>query len=228
MAPTKEVAWWATTDPGILLHLLISKASDRKLRLFAVACFRHWPNLPEDERYLRAIRALERRAEGTATQAEVDQAGRDAGEVLRELREAVQNELTEARRFVAFTLSRGLLSSTAVYVAHGAVERTRLAFDLGAGRAWLTTSRQCDLIREVFGNPFHPPTIDPAWLAWNASVVARMARDIYADHAVDRLPLLADALEDAGCTDAELLGHLRGPGPHVPGCWVVDLLLGKK
>ncbi len=57
--------------------------------------------------------------------------------------------------------------------------------------------------------------------------MAALARSIYDDRAFDRLPVLADALEDAGCTDAAILDHCRGPGPHVRGCWVVDLILGK-
>jgi hypothetical protein len=61
-----------------------------------------------------------------------------------------------------------------------------------------------------------------------SSSVQNLATSIYADHSFDRVPLLADALEDAGCTDAELLGHLRGPGTHVRGCWAVDLVLGKE
>jgi hypothetical protein len=88
---------------------------------------------------------------------------------------------------------------------------------------------QAHLFRDVFGNPFRPlPTIDPTWLTWNTRMVAKMARSAYDDRAFDRLPILADALEDAGCTDAAILEHLRVPGPHVRGCWVVDLLLGKK
>jgi hypothetical protein len=55
-----------------------------------------------------------------------------------------------------------------------------------------------------------------------------MAEVIYADSAFDRLPVLADALEEAGCTISDILDHCRGPGPHVRGCWVVDLLLGKE
>jgi hypothetical protein len=59
-------------------------------------------------------------------------------------------------------------------------------------------------------------------------MVARLARGIYDDRAFDRLPILADALEDAGCHDTAILDHCRQPGPHVRGCWVVDLLLGKE
>jgi hypothetical protein len=54
-----------------------------------------------------------------------------------------------------------------------------------------------------------------------------MAQAIYNERGFDRLPILGDALEDAGCTDRDILDHCRGPGPHVRGCWAVDLLLGK-
>ena len=69
--------------------------------------------------------------------------------------------------------------------------------------------------------------LDPSWLAWNDGAIRKMAQAIYDARAFDRLPLLADALEDAGCTDAAILSHCREPGEHVRGCWVVDLLLGK-
>ena len=80
------------------------------------------------------------------------------------------------------------------------------------------------LLREAFGNPFRPRRQDPAWLAWNDGAIRKMAQTIYDDRAFDRLPLLADALEDAGCTDADILSHCRTPGDHVRGCWVVDLV----
>ena len=81
------------------------------------------------------------------------------------------------------------------------------------------------LLRDIFGNPFRPATMEPAWIT---PTVKRLAETIYADRAFDRLPILADALEEVGCTNAEILVHCRGPGPHVRGCWVVDLLLGKE
>jgi hypothetical protein len=84
---------------------------------------------------------------------------------------------------------------------------------------------QSDLIRCIFGNPFRPITLSPTWLT---STAVALAQAIYTDRAFDRLPILADALEDAGCDDADLLSHCRGEGPHVRGCFVVDLLLGKQ
>jgi hypothetical protein len=86
---------------------------------------------------------------------------------------------------------------------------------------------QVALLRDLFGNPFRPASIDPSWLTWNGGTVPRMAKAIYNDRRFGDLPILADALEEAGCTDAGILTHCRSEGPHVRGCWVVDLILGK-
>jgi hypothetical protein len=85
-------------------------------------------------------------------------------------------------------------------------------------------AQQADLTRCVFGNPFRPVTFFPSWLTPTA---VGLARGIYDARAFDRLPILADALQDAGCEDQQLLAHCRGGGPHVRGCWVVDGVLGK-
>jgi hypothetical protein len=84
----------------------------------------------------------------------------------------------------------------------------------------------CGLLREVF-NPFASAPLSRAWLAANDGAVPKLASGIYADQAFDRLPILADALEEAGCSDNRLLVHLRGSGPHVRGCWALDTVLGK-
>jgi hypothetical protein len=109
---------------------------------------------------------------------------------------------------------------------------------LAAGMVPNTESAQQDLLREqanqpgslrcLFGNPFRPrPVIDRAWLSWNDGTVRRIAEAVYSPHRFSDLPILADALEEAGCDDQSLLEHRRGPGPHVRGCWAVDLLLGR-
>jgi hypothetical protein len=88
---------------------------------------------------------------------------------------------------------------------------------------------QTVLVRDIFHNPFQPmPTIHAAWLVWNDSTIPKLAQAVYDERAFDRMPVLADALEEAGCSSEEMLGHCRGPGPHVKGCWLVDLLLGKE
>jgi len=83
--------------------------------------------------------------------------------------------------------------------------------------------RQSEVLRDIFGNPFRPVTFDSAWRTADA---LGLARGIYDDRAFDRLPILADALEDSGCDSADILDHCRTPGSHARGCWVVDLILG--
>ncbi len=87
-----------------------------------------------------------------------------------------------------------------------------------------TPAAQADLLRDIVGDPLHPVTILPSWLT---PTVVALARHAYDSRQFEGLPILADALEDAGCDDVELLGHLRGPGPHVRGCFALDLVLGK-
>lgn len=84
--------------------------------------------------------------------------------------------------------------------------------------------RSQELIPCVFGNLFRPVAADPRWFT---STVVTLARTVYEDRCFDRLPILADALEEAGCDEPDVPGHLRGEGPHVRGCWVVDLVLGR-
>jgi hypothetical protein len=83
---------------------------------------------------------------------------------------------------------------------------------------------QAALLRCVFGNPFRPASVDAAALRWNDGVAIKIATHIYDARDFNRLYELADCLEDAGCTDGGLLAHLRSPGPHVRGCWAVDLV----
>lgn len=88
-------------------------------------------------------------------------------------------------------------------------------------------ARQAQLLRELFGNPFRPCGVGPGVLAWNDGTVPRLAWSLYCEKDFGHSPILADAAEDAGCAAADLLAHLRGPGPHVRGCWAVDLLLSR-
>jgi hypothetical protein len=129
--------------------------------------------------------------------------------------------------------------NAAYYVVAEVVDAAHVARGAAAAWAWAAGStaddtdeadiaeaqRQCDLVRCIFGNPFRVVHLDPAWLTPQALAVAGTA---YVEDSWDGLPLLADALEEAGCSDAAILSHLRGPGPHFRGCWVVDLLLGKE
>jgi hypothetical protein len=77
----------------------------------------------------------------------------------------------------------------------------------------------------MYGNPFRPTVFEPEWIS---STVAALARGIYREHAFERLPILADALQDAGCDDSAILRHCRLHLDHVRGCWVIDQILGLK
>ncbi len=85
--------------------------------------------------------------------------------------------------------------------------------------------KHCELMHDIYGNPFRPVALDSHW---QSETVVALATGIYAERAFDRMPILADALEEAGCDHAVILTHCRGNGPHVRGCWVVDLILGKE
>jgi hypothetical protein len=86
----------------------------------------------------------------------------------------------------------------------------------------------CDLARCIFGNPFQSTSIDPEVLRWSEGTVPRLAQSIYEDRRWEALPILGDALEDAGCDEPAVLAHCRHRGPHARGCHVLDLILGKE
>jgi hypothetical protein len=93
---------------------------------------------------------------------------------------------------------------------------------LPAGRSHL-----CALLRDIAGNPFRSVSVKPSWLRYNGGAVQGLAEAIYAEGSFAELPILADALEDAGCVNAELLDHCRNLGEHARGCWAVDAILGR-
>jgi hypothetical protein len=114
---------------------------------------------------------------------------------------------------------------------HYAQDRWRIAGVVAADAVTATCTEekgaQSDVLRDIFGNPYRPSTAASAWLTWDGGTVPKLAAAIHDERAFGRLPVLADALEDAGCTDAELLAHCRSGGAHVRGCWAVDWILGK-
>ncbi len=141
-------------------------------------------------------------------------------------------ELDRARDYAIMTATwaaRGTPSKTSQFAAMAVVHtglrnrmrKTRMA----EGARELAV--QAKFARDIFGNPFRPAKIDPDWLAWNRGTVVNLATTIYEDRRWELMPILGDALEDAMCDNADMLEHCRGPGPHVRGCWVVDLILGK-
>jgi hypothetical protein len=203
-----------------MLKFLRGKGSDRKLRLFACACCRRVWHLLTDQRSRRAVEVAEQFADGLTSGEELGSVCESAEQVGADLfadggAEEGFHSAAQAAEWVALAnRDRKKAARAAQKVARVTMRITRLP--------------QIDLLRDVFGPlPFHPLLIDSTWLSWNDGIIPKLAQAIYDDRAFDRLPILADALEEAGCTNADILNHCRQPSEHVRGCWVVDLLLGK-
>jgi hypothetical protein len=238
-----EQDWLTREDPDTLARYLWwaldavppAPRYQRKFRLFATACCRLvWERLT-DKRSRTAVELADQFMDDPERENErVAAAGRafDAAmqfTTARRERYRVEDELTS---FGFPPLgSRPDFEELAAQAAFGliawatndgarAVELAMRA--LPTGRAAVALQ----LLRCQFGNPFRPVVLDPAWLGWSGGSVRELAEHIYLDRAFDLLPILGDALEDAGCAEATLLDHCRAPGPHARGCWVVDLLLG--
>ncbi len=227
-----EAEWLAAKDPDPLLDFLQEQPepmSERKARLFAAACCRRvWDLLPNDH-CRAAIAVIERYADGAACVLELASARAST------LSAAGRGPAAAAAWAVHWSASRRVVPALWNVCASAAGAATRVAVDAGAARtaqAWNAASaavarEQADLLREVFGNPFRTIALAPDWLAWHGGIVRKLALAIHDEEAFDRLPVLADALEEAGCMDAAILSHCRRPAEHVHGCWLVDLLLQK-
>jgi hypothetical protein len=224
-----ETGWLDATDPKVMLTSLTAagKGSGRKLRLFAVACCRRiWDTL-WDPRSRAAVEAAERFADGLASEEELELAWEPAWEAVgfprRHPSDGVERPNALAASSAATPDAQEAATCTAWDAAWDAAShRPRHAEQLG----------QAALLRDIFGNPFRPALISRAWLTPTVTALATAAYQerLPPSGALDgaRLAVMADALEEAGCTNAELLGHLRGPGPHVRGCWAVDAVLGRE
>jgi len=230
-----EQQWLTCSDPYPMLEFLRERgiASERKLRLFAAACCRRiWPRMT-DARSRYAVELAERSADEPVSEEELDVASGAA-------EEAYEDSLTDDKgEAVGDDDLRPVVAAAASYASSPGTmgaEHFSVILEGGTGASAAETVReksaQAALIRCVFDNPFRPkPAVEPVWLAWNGGIVATLANQAYDERQMptgtldaDRLAVLADALEEAGCHNAELLGHLRSDGTHARGCWAVDLL----
>lgn len=229
-----EAEWLEATDPEVMLPMLLEiEPSERKVRLFCCACCRRIWHLFSDDRCRNAVEIAERFADSLASEDELIQAGDMADEAADEAEDSdlphfKKLALVGTSNAAAFTVDVNAIFAAewAVYAVTGssAVDgRDEEARRLEAFNR--EVEGHVKLLRDIFGNPLRPVAVERNWLTPN---VVSVAQAIYDDHAFDRLPVLADALEEAGCTDASILAHCRQLGPHVRGCWVVDLLLGKE
>jgi hypothetical protein len=225
-----EARWRATQDLSAMLEFLGAGASRRKLRLFAVACARYvearrWLF---DERGFAAVVVAERFADGLASAQDMERAhGLARSRVVVWPERGHRPGVREAAAASARDAARNLCGLV-IDVAGDRVGWNRLDSAVVAARHAEVTAWMCRLIRDLFGNPFRPVFVDPLWTVRHDHAAGRLAADIYEGRTFEHLPILADALEDAGCSDPVVLDHCRQPAEHVRGCWLLDRLLGKE
>jgi hypothetical protein len=211
-----EKVWESCKNPEKMLGFVLNGASPRKLRLFACACVRQFWHLLTDERSRQAVEVAERYAEGQARRKELDLARRACAEM------EGRPEWHAGHQVCTTDASSAALMS--VFSSRRNVFPPRkLSFP----------AAEAALLRDVF-SPFRPLRIPPDVLAWQDSTVVKLAQAAYDERHLPsglldatRLAVLADALEDAGCTEEWFAAHLRS-GQHVRGCAVVDLLTGQR
>jgi hypothetical protein len=216
--PLTEKEWLAGNTFRRMLDYLRGKATNRKLRLFAAACCRRVGRLlAEEERARRAVEVAEQFADGHVTEDELAAAQAEVWP-LHGSGDQGRSAALHAAGYAA-----GPAAWDAAWDAAGYTARA-----LAAGHQGPQQPVQAALLLDIFGNPFRPATAEGAWRAWNQGMVARLAQGIYDERAFDGLPILADALLDAGCDNEDILSHCHAHGPHVRGCWVIDLMLGNE
>jgi hypothetical protein len=223
-----EGEWLTGSNVDELLAYLGPRADTRRLRLLACACCRAiWPQLP-DPRSRAGIEVAERYADGKASDRELasarNRALAAAGNGERKAGYAPYWTLnSNLRACLAHALMAAVDAATLSAVGPARAGKESEAWTVATASAIASaTAIQANLVREVFGNPFRPSLLRPSQ---RASVVLGLAQQAYADQEANLLPLLADALEDAGCEDRLLLTHLRTPAAHVRGCWALDQIL---
>jgi hypothetical protein len=224
-----ERDWSTCNDPLRMLTALRGKATPRKLRLLACACCRRlYEGKLADARSGAAVETAERYAD--------DLAGKEGLVAARRAATAARETSWRAKRAVWWTTYgrpqaaiRAMLNGEAPpsWRLDSANPRGQRG-NPGGPLAPRDMAVVCDLFREILGNPFRSTAVDPAWRSWNGGIVAALARAIYDERRFADMPLLADALEEVGCTDAAILSHCRSSGAHARGCWALDLLLGKQ
>jgi len=204
-----------------MLEVLRAKASDRKVRLFAVGCCRLTFTDSTPDRSRHAVEIAERFADGFARKEQLLRARTLAFYAAQQFSFQRSRELGQICR----TLSADEMRL--YFIAEAAHPYTPFRIGLLCHRLrWDHELMRIApvMLRDVIGNPFCPVAFDSCWRTQN---VVGLALAIYVERSFDRMPMLADALERAGCTDAEVLGHCRTPEEHARGCWVIDMILGK-
>jgi hypothetical protein len=239
---------WESACLREMLELASGRLSDRKLDLFNLWCCHILRPYLRDKRSIAAVRYAEQHVDQgwplTAERDVIRSAAKQAEQELEQWAKSGSRTPAEFRNRRVYAHASQVALKTIVHnlPSRGAVLIAKLT---AYTYAWANDDRpdtfpddsptclalrdkhsrvQEKIFRDIVGNPFVSIEFDPQW---RTSDVLGLARAVYEDRAFDRLPILADALMDAGCADESVLSHCRGPGPHARGCWVVDLVLGK-
>lgn len=222
-----EQEWLACADPHTMLAFLGENRQARKYWLFSCAMAQKsdWMNV---EGYAAVVQTAEKMVEGQADMEDLRQCW---------VAYAERHCLPADKQHLHIYEDKPPIGPGSWNPPHLAVLTALLVGPAHFGYHWETSETYfsdwqqflCCLFRDIFGPlPFHVIRIDPTWLFRNDSTVRKLAQAIYDERAFDRMPILADALEDAGCANADILNHCRSTELHVKGCWVVDALLGKE
>ncbi len=227
-----EAEWPTCENSTEMLRSLGTEVSDRKLRLFACHCCRsHW-NLLTDERSRLAVEMAELWVNDLITDTELEavesaaeQAKNDILVAHKESDPSVRELYSSAARAVNLIATIGEFGSERCIVVAGDCRMVayRQSFDSEHPEDYDISL--CQIIRDIFGNPFCPVAFSPDW---RTETAVALAHTMYESRDFSAMPILADALQDAGCDNEDILAHCRDANqPHVRGCWVVDLVLNK-
>lgn len=219
--------WMQSRSALAMWRSLPDDFPDRLSRLFAVACRRRIGPLLQKEVSRAAVEPAERSADEPIDESELDRVPREASE-------SYENAMTDES---GHHLPADAPTQAAIAASDTAIPNFRR---LGVPDVLISAANasplgdeeedaaQATSLRDIVGDRSRKVSFDPARLAWGDRLVERLAEGIHGERAFDRMPILGDALEDAGCTDEAILAHCRGAGPHARGCWVIDLVLGRR
>jgi hypothetical protein len=239
-----EEEWLGCVDFEAVFDHLESKTANtqRKLRLFEVACCRRFTSRFPEPEIVNALNVAELFADSAVAKEELAIVHKASRQLEKESAMPGDGPETDALYYGAMAVREATSPDRPDYycgtpdviehmidaVAYASPSAPKDGHEGQAAfigqvsdseKPFITT-----LIHDIFGNPFRPVVLNPTWLT---STVLALATGIYEERAFDRMPILADALQDAGCDNDDVLAHCRGEGSHVRGCWVVDLVLGK-
>ncbi|VTR93297.1 Uncharacterized protein OS=Sorangium cellulosum (strain So ce56) GN=sce5710 PE=4 SV=1 [Gemmata massiliana] len=249
-----EAEWLACVDPEPMLRALgageppVPVADARRARLFMCACCRRVEVVLPTFWNRADLDTAERLADGLVSDREHQESARNVGDSMSAVHRRLINEARGGARaggapgrtgaeLAALRGLRAALVETRLFYASGEDARTGAVLALSAATSAdefedeespshrAERAAQSALLRDIFGNPFRPVAFSPEW---RTSTAVAVAAQMYESREFGAMPILGDALQDAGCDSADVLDHCRGPGPHVYGCWVADLVLGKE